>query len=206
MDSNAVFAAATASLLSGKEFEDLRNHFGLTKVDMAVISVAMQKHGTLGAMYQNEPAMFAVLSLKLRPVLQAMQKHLDLGMKMQMIWFSKADFGSFQKAAEYLMVQNVLRTLQQEMRVGGLLPPPNASPKLDIATRLKIEFAALINIVLGLLAWGAFVFALFIAWLVYMQPSTASKVFTAPITYAPPATWFLLYKLTGKSRILPWMK
>ena len=114
MDSNAVFAAATASLLSGKEFEDLRNHFGLTKVDMAVIAVAMQKHGTLGAMYQNEPAMFAVLSLKLRPVLQAMQKHLDLGMKMQMIWFSKADFGSFQKAAEYLMVQNVLRTLQQE--------------------------------------------------------------------------------------------
>ena len=70
MDSNAVFAAATASLLSGKEFEDLRNHFGLTKVDMAVIAVAMQKHGTLGAMYQNEPAMFAVLSLKLRPVLK----------------------------------------------------------------------------------------------------------------------------------------
>ena len=45
------------------------------------------------------------------------------------------------------MVQNVLRTLQHEMRVGGL-PPPNASPKLDIATRLKIEFAVLINIVL----------------------------------------------------------
>ena len=206
MDPNAVFTAATASLLSGKEFEDLRNHFRLTKMDIAVIALSMEKHGTLGAMYKNEPAMVAVLTAKLRPVMQAMQKHLDLNTKMQMMWFAKADFGSFRKTAEYLMVQKVLRTLQHEMRTEGLLQPPSATPKLDMATRAKVEFAALTSIVLGLLAWGAFVLALFIAWIVYMQPSTASKVFTAPITYAPPAIWFLLYKLTGKSRILPWRK
>lgn len=112
MDSNAATGIALAIALNNKQFEPLRNHYGISKTHVTTAAVWVANYSSIEAAIKADGVKAAIYFKPFQELIKDVQKHTSFNTKTMMALAARSDMGDLNKAKELMMVKYVLAEIQ----------------------------------------------------------------------------------------------